>query len=111
MLRLFLVMMGCMEIGIERCWKQVCGGQWSSWKSLFEQPQESLFKENSWIVNLRCFGLLVRNPEKTLFLECDKRWIQATCFSRNDIFLMNSRDLRVVPLPVFQATLYQLLGR
>ncbi len=100
MLRLILVIMGCMEIGIERCWKQLCGGQWSSWKSLFEQPQKALFKENSWIVTLRCFGLLAENP---LFLGYDKRWIQATCFSRNDNFLMNSQDLRVVPLPVFSS--------
>ena len=59
MLRFFLVMMGCMEIGIERCWKQLCGGQWSSWKSLFEQPQEALFKENSWMFHLRYLSFIV----------------------------------------------------
>ncbi len=101
MIRLLFVMMGCMKIGIERCWKQVCGGQWSSWKSLFEQPQEALFKENSWIFNLRCSGMLYRNSEAPLFLGWDKRWLHTTWFSRNYSILMNSQDLRFVSLPVF----------
>ncbi len=32
MTRLFFVIAGCLEIGIERCWKRLCQGQWYSWK-------------------------------------------------------------------------------
>ncbi len=97
---LLLVMMGSMKIGIERCWKQVCGGQWYSWKSLFEKPQEALFKGNYWEFDLKPSGHLCRKPEAPLFLGCDKQWVHTTCFSRNDNILMNSRDLPFVPLPV-----------
>ena len=72
---LLLVMMGCMEIGIERCWKQLYGGQWYSWKSLFEQPQEAQFKGNSWTFDVRCLGFLWIDPETPLFLGSYKRYI------------------------------------
>jgi uncharacterized membrane protein len=70
MARLFFVIVGCLEIGIERCWKRLCEGQWYSWKSLFEMPLEALFKENSWSFDLRHSGLFCIDPEPSHFLGC-----------------------------------------
>jgi len=72
MTRLFFVIVGCLEIGIERCSKRLCEGQWYSWKS-FEMPLEVLFKENSWSFDLRHSGLFRIDPEPSLFLGCYNR--------------------------------------
>ena len=98
MSRLFFVIVGYLEIGIERCWKRLCEGQWYSWKSLFEKPLEALFKENSWSFDLRHSGLLCIDPVPSLFLEC--YYLQTKCVSRSVKILIDYRDFPLAPLPV-----------
>jgi hypothetical protein len=100
MIRLLFVIVGCLEIGIEPCWKRLCEGQWYSWKSLFEKPLEALFKENRWSFNLRHSGVLCIDPEPSLLLGCYYRWLQTTCVSRIVKILIGYRDFPLVPLPV-----------
>ena len=70
MARLFFVIVGCLEIGIERCWKRLCEGQGYSWESLIEMPLGALFKENSWSFDLGHSGLFRIDPEPSLLLGC-----------------------------------------
>jgi hypothetical protein len=100
MTRLFFVIVGCLEIGIERCWKRLCEGQWYSWKSLFEKPLEALYKENSRFFDLRHSDLLCIDPVPSLFLGCYYRWLQTKCVSRSVKILINYRDFPLAPLPV-----------
>jgi hypothetical protein len=101
MTRLFFVIAGCLEIGIERCWKRLCQGQWYSWKSLLEKPLEALFKENSWSFDLKHSGLLCIDSGPSLFLGCYYWLLQTKCVSRSGKILIDYRNFPLVPLPVF----------
>ena len=100
MSKLFFVIVGCLEFGIERCSKKLCEGQWYSWKSLFEKPLEALFKENKRSFDLRHSGLLYIDPVPSLFLGCYYRWLQTTCVSRSVKILIDYRGFPLAPLPV-----------
>jgi len=100
MARLFFVIVGCLEIRIERRWKRLCEGQWYSWKSLLERPPEPLFKENRWSFDLKHSGLLSIDLVPSLFLGCYYQWFQATCDSRSAKALIDNRDFPLAPLPV-----------
>jgi hypothetical protein len=101
MSRLFFVIVGCLGIGIERCWKRLFEDQWYSWKSLFVKPLDALFKENSWSFDLRHSGLLCIDPVPSLFLGFYYRWWQTKCVSRRVKIFIDYRDFPLVPLPVF----------
>ena len=111
MSRLSFVIVGCLEIGIERSWKRLCDGQWYSWKSLFEKPLEVLFKENNWSFDLRHSSVLCIDPLPSLFLECNDRWWQTQCISRSVKNFIDFRDFRLVPLPVSSGLSLSLPGR
>ena len=111
MSRLFFVIVGCLEIGIERCSKRLCEGQWYSWKSLFEKPLEAVFKENSWSFDLRHSGLLSIDSVPSLFLGCYYRWWQNQCVSRSVKIFIDYRDFPLVPLPVSSGLSLSIVGR
>jgi hypothetical protein len=108
--RLFFVIVGCLEIRIERRWKRLCEGQWYFWKSLLERPLEPLFKENRWSFDLRHSGLLYIDLVLCLFLGCYYRWFQTTCDSRSAKVLIDHRDFPLVPLPVSSSLALSLPG-
>jgi len=111
MSRLIFVIVGYLEIGIERCWKRLFEGQWYSWKSLFEKPLEAVFKENSWSFDLRHSGLLSIDSVPSLFLGCDYRCWQTQCVSRSVKIFIDCRDFPLVPLPVSSGLSLPLVGK
>lgn len=102
--RLWFVIVGCLGIGIERCWKRLCEGQGYSWTSWFLQPREALSKENSWSFDLKhSVGWCVIEPVPSLFSGHHQRWLQAECLSKSFKTLMNFQVFPLVPLPVFSS--------
>ena len=72
-----LVIVGCMGMALERCWKRLCVSQWYSWKSNFVESLEALFKENSWSLNLKhAIHWCVVKPGPYLVLEQQHAWVQ-----------------------------------
>ena len=97
----FFVIAGCLEIGIERCWKRLCEGLWYSWKSRFVKPIEALFKEKREFFDLKhsVFWCVI-DPGPSVFLEHQNRWLQAEPVSGNLRALFYCRNFPLVYLPV-----------
>jgi len=97
----FFVIAGCLGIGIERCWKRPCEGQWYSWKSRFVKPIEALFKENSQSFDLKhsVFWCVI-DPGPSVLLEHQNWWLQAEPVSGSRRSLFDCRDFSHVHLPV-----------
>ncbi len=74
----FLVIVGCMGMALERCWKRLCASEWYFWKSNFVKSLEALFKENSWSFDLKhaMYWCLVK-PGPFLVLERQHVWVQS----------------------------------
>ena len=49
----FLVIVGYLGIGTERCWKRLFEGRWYSWKLNFVKSFKALFKANTWSFDLK----------------------------------------------------------
>ena len=97
----FFVRAGWLEIGIERCWKRLCEGQWYSWKSRFVKPIEALFKENSQSFDLKYSVFWCEiDPGPSVFLEHQNWWLQAEPVSGSLRSLFDCRDFPLVYLPV-----------
>lgn len=97
----FFVIAGCLRIGIERCWKRLCEGQWYSWKSRFVKPFLALFKENSQSFDLKhsVFWCVI-DPGPSVFLGHPNWWLQAESVSGSRRSLFDCRGVSPVHLPV-----------